>query len=501
VLAQFAADDSQWAKAGDEVVRCLAGEDLLRLRDWAELLEPVRGHLVPHQVRRLTEADAGSFAAFLAMLRAYPEGAVVALQRQLERAVPPTAKAEDRQVLARQQAQAAVALLHLGRPEQVWPLFHQGADPTCRTYLIHRCAALGVDPQILARRLFGDEEKDPSVRQGLLLALGEYEADQRAEVARGPLAERLPRAYRDDPDPGVHAAVEWLLRRWGMADRLTPIDRELVQASPGRPLGEIVGPRWYVNGQGQTLAVIPAPGPFQIGSPAEEQGRGANEGGRRVQLDYPLAVALKLVTVAEFRKSRPDFKQEWKQYSPGEDTPINGVTWCDAAAYCNWLSEREKIPKDQWCYERNAKGEYAEGMKVRTNVQGLSGYRLPREAEWEYACRAGTVTAWAHGSDPDLLGHYAWYVLNANGTMHPAGSLKPNGLGLFDGHGNAWQWCHDAYDQDNKGNLEVKNNQARVLRGGAFNYVAGLSRSASRGRYEPAYRNYGVGFRVARTYR
>jgi formylglycine-generating enzyme required for sulfatase activity len=480
-------------------VRCLDGENVLLLRDWWELLEPVRGHLVPHQVRRLIETDAGSFAAFLEMLRDSPEDAVVALHEQLERTLPPTAKPEDKQGLARQQAQAAVALLHLGRTERVWPPFRQGPDPTCRTYLIHRCAALGVNPANLARRLLpdellGDEESDPSIRQGLLLALGEYKADQRAYVARGPLAERLPRTYRDDPDPGVHSAAEWLLRRWGMAD--------LVKAPPGRPLGDIAKPRWYVNGQGQTFAVIPAPGPFQIGSPAEEQGREANEGGRRVQIDYPFAVALKLVTVAEFRKSRPDFRQEWKQYSPGEDTPINGVTWYDAAAYCNWLSEQEKIPKEQWCYEPNAKGQYGEGMKVKANFQALSGYRLPREAEWEYACRVGTVTAWAHGSDPDLLGHYAWYALNANGTMHPVGSLKPNGLGLFDVHGNAWQWCHDIHDnQDNKGNLDVKHNQSRISRGGAFAYVARYDRSASRHWVRPADLYGNVGFRVARTYR
>ena len=109
---------------------------------------------------------------------------------------------EDKQALAKQQAQAAVALLHLGRTERVWPLFHQGADPTCRTYLIHRCAALGVDPAILASRLLGDEEKDPSIRQGLLLALGEYGADQRAEVVRGPLVDRVAKDYREDTDPG-----------------------------------------------------------------------------------------------------------------------------------------------------------------------------------------------------------------------------------------------------------------------------------------------------------
>src|SRR5262249_45916713 len=145
------------------------------------------------------------------------------------------------------------------------PLFHQGEDPTLRTYLIHRCAALNVDPAALGHRLLGDEEQDPSIRQGLLLALGEYQADQRAEVARGPLVERVLRDYRDDPDPGVHSAAEWLLRRWGVGERLARIDQERLRARPGRPLGAITKPRWEANGQGQTFAVIPAPGQFEVG--------------------------------------------------------------------------------------------------------------------------------------------------------------------------------------------------------------------------------------------
>jgi serine/threonine protein kinase/formylglycine-generating enzyme required for sulfatase activity len=499
-LALAAGDDPRWVRVGDAVVRCLAGEDLLLLRDWAELLEPVRSHLVPHQVRRLGEADAGNSAAFLAMLRAYPEDAALALHGQLERTLPETAKAEDKQALAQQQAQAAVALLQLGRPERVWPLFHQGADPTCRTYLIHRCAALGLDPAILARRLLGDEEHDPSIRQGLLLALGEYQADQRAEVVRGSLVDRVLRDYRDDPGPSVHAAAEWLLRRWQMVDRLVPVDQELLKASAGRPLGEVTKPRWYVNGQGQTFAMIPAPGQFEIGSPPDEKGRFDNEDRRRVQVDYAFAVALKLLTVAEFETFRPR-PEPMKQWSPGPDTPINGVSWYEAAAYCNWLSAQEKIPQDQWCYEPNAKGEYAEGMRVKANYQTLSGYRLPREAEWEYACRAGTVTAWSHGSDGAMLRHYAWYLLNSNSTMHAAGSLKPNGLGLFDVQGNAWQWSQDAYrGHDIKGREDINSNTSRVLRGGTFVYDARDARSAYRNQFAPAYHSFYVGFRVARTY-
>jgi formylglycine-generating enzyme required for sulfatase activity len=112
------------------------------------------------------------------------------------------------------------------------------------------------------------------------------------------------------------------------------------------------------------------------------------------------------------------------------------------------------------------------------------------------------VTAWSHGSDAALLGYYAWYVLNSTATMHPVGTWKPNGLGLFDAHGNAWQWCQDAYDgPTNKDHGEVRNAQKRVLRGGAFHRAAELARSASRGSYLPALRRYNGGFRVARTYR
>jgi formylglycine-generating enzyme required for sulfatase activity len=218
-------------------------------------------------------------------------------------------------------------------------------------------------------------------------------------------------------------------------------------------------------------------------------------------LAVAFAVATKLVTVAEFKKRLPTFQHD-KQRNPGEDTPINAVSWYDAARYCNWLSEQEKIPRDQWCYEPNAQGRYAEGMKVKPNYRRLSGYRLPTEAEWEYACRAGALTAWAHGSDQALLGHYAWYNLNSFSTMQPVGSLKPNALGLFDMHGNAYQWCQDVYgEKDNKDIKDVKNNNPRFLRGGSFDDGAGHVRSASRLWLDPVARFPFYGFRVVRTYR
>src|SRR5208282_774010 len=130
---------------------------------------------------------------------------------------------------------------------------------------------------------------------------------------------------------------------------------------------------------------------------------------------------------------------------------MTAVDWYAASAYCNWLSEREGIPEDQWCYLKNTQGAYAEGMKLAPDYLSRGGYRLPTEAEMEYACRAGAVTSRYYGETEELLANYAWYQKNSTERTWPVGLLKPNDLGLFDMHGNVWTWCQERF----KGNYAV----------------------------------------------
>ena len=182
---------------------------------------------------------------------------------------------------------------------------------------------------------------------------------------------------------------------------------------------------------------------------------------------------------------------------------MTGASWYDAAAYCNWLSEREGVAKDQWCYLPNKSGKYGDGMTMAADFLDRTGYRLPTEAEWECACRAGSETAFSFGEDERLSEKYAWTGLNSGVRSHPVGSQKPNGRGLFDVHGNVWQWCQDEFVADPKdkdpSETEIGNDRSRVLRGGSFVARASFVRSAYRNDNLPSIRVNSFGFRPART--
>jgi formylglycine-generating enzyme required for sulfatase activity len=252
-----------------------------------------------------------------------------------------------------------------------------------------------------------------------------------------------------------------------------------------------------VNRQGQTLAIIPAPGEIVIGSPPNEPGReGGPEGDvemqHHVRIDHSFAIMTHTVTVAEFLNFRENFYYR-ETFSAEPDCPINNLNWYEAAAYCNWLNDREGIPREEWCYLPNDQGEYGQGMRIVPDWLHRGGYRLPTEAEWEYTCRAGSITSRYYGQNADLDHHYAWTVKLALGRgTTSVGRFKPNDLGMFDMMGNIMEWVHDTYrdpvlrvaDRSSNGRREpevLSNLQMRALRPSCYTSIgAEHTRSAAR---------------------
>src|SRR5262245_36106519 len=310
----------------------------------------------------------------------------------------------------RRRAEAAIEQLKRGeRPDEVWMLLRHSANPTVRSYLVTSFARLGVDPILLIRRL--EIEQEFSVRRALLLSLGEYTPEQLPIVDRRQLISRLLQWYRDDPDAGIHAATEWLLRQWKQTITLERIDRWLA----GK---ETVRRDWYVSREGHTIIIIRNPNEFTMGS-ENEAGRTADEVMHRVKIPRSFAIASKEITVAQFQRflaansklemRYPDPTKDphrgssvMQSHSPEDQCPQIAVTWYEAAQYCNWLSKREGIPQSEWVYPIDL-NEIKSGMTLSSNYLHRTGYRLLTEAEWEYTARAGSTTSRFFGDPEDLL--------------------------------------------------------------------------------------------------
>jgi eukaryotic-like serine/threonine-protein kinase len=495
-LAAFAPDDPRWEKASPDIAATLVTQNPLVLPTWMHALKGVAKWLLPPLGDFLADEkrsvpQRGFIATIYATYAADLSDAYAPLEKQLEEESEPGASVDAKIALARRQASIGVALLVTRRTEKVWRLFQHQLDPTLRSYLIDRVGPGGVDPKVLTRRL--REEKDVSARRAILLSLGGYGLDRLSKSQRFELVPALLNLCKDEPDAGIHGAAEWLLRRWQMEEESKKIDKELAT-------GNVMGKRqWYVTQQGQTMMIVASPKEFWMGEGSERH---------RQLIGRNFAIASKEVTVAQFLKFRKQHGYD-RRSAPTNDCPVN-VSWYQAAAYCNWLSEQEGLAKDQWCYEPNKAGQYDDGMKMASNYLQRTGYRLPTEAEWEYACRAGAETAFSFGAADDLVGNYAWYAGNSPASAsHPVGEMRPNDLGLFDMHGNAWEWCQNIAKRyaagekavaDLEDDMSIHNNNGRLVRGGSFAYLPSLMRSAYRGsNLAPSVQDTNVGFRPART--
>ena len=241
---------------------------------------------------------------------------------------------------------------------------------------------------------------------------------------------------------------------------------------------------------GVRMVAIPA-GSFDMGSAA---GGARDEQPHRVRVSAFYLDQYE-VTQEHFQKVLGRNPSRWKD----PRNPVEQVRWKEAAEYSNARSRLEGL-------------EPAYDPKTWQCDFAASGYRLPTEAEWEYACRAGTQTEYTFGNGPAALGEYAWCKESGVQSPQPVGGRKPNPWGLHDMYGNVWEWCNDVYTEDTYASSPGRDphgpeaGETRVLRGGCWNSRAALCRSAYRNDENPGYTDacFGrdvhgvVGFRCAR---
>ena len=410
----------------------------------------------------------------------------------------------------RHKARLAVLALHLSSPTVASEMCELRPDPIQRAWFIDECSTGHGNLSRLAE-LVSDSDDVP-LRSAVALAAGsvpEADVTSRDRQAWLPV---LSNWYRDAQDTLTHSAADWTLRKWNL-----PVPELAASTQPTQSCN------WCVNSVGMTMLVIPA-GRFVR--------RDLDAGDRAIDQTVTLTRAFLMgdceVTRAQYQTfiDDPDYPadekpEEWHGSDSGdnltEEHPIQSVNSIDAVLFCNWLSRKEGLPP---CYERSGERQpgvpgnepFPSAQELRMAeaaveawrlVPEANGYRLPTEAEWEYACRAETRTEFCFGDDETLLDRYAVY---RSSTTDSCRSKLPNSRGLFDMHGNVFEWCGDSFRQygsetavtDPVGGAA---GPGRVLRGGSFSGTGNIMRSSMYAVTNTStMRRSGNGFRVVKSY-
>ncbi len=225
------------------------------------------------------------------------------------------------------------------------------------------------------------------------------------------------------------------------------------------------------NSIGMEFVLITA-GEFDMGSPSNELGRTDESPVHHVKISKAFYMGKYEVTQKQWR----DVMGSSPSYFKGDNLPVESVSWNEVQEFIKKLNQKE----------------------------GSNKYRLPSEAEWEYAARAGTTTRYSFGEDASKLGDYAWYDANSGSKPHDVGQKKPNPWGLYDMYGNVWEWMHDIYHNNYSGapidgsSWESGVGSSRVVRGGYWRLIAKYCDSADRGPNDPSNRLGYLGFRLVR---
>jgi serine/threonine protein kinase/formylglycine-generating enzyme required for sulfatase activity len=514
-LAQWDAKDHRWQAVASPVSDLLVSQSPTTVLAWSESLLPISKLLIPPlrstfrdaaqpTVRRtnaasvladflavdfkslvelLIESGPAEFPLFLSKLP--PETGIPLLRNvpALRIAADSNEPLSENQI--RQAALAGIALFQLGATDVGLQFLDRKPDPRLRYSFIHLLRPLQTKSALILTAL--RSESHPAQLAGLLSALGDYEPSDFPKEMEKALDLLLRRIHLNHPDSEVHSVAGWLWSHLNHGKTL-PLPNQVNEK------GFTGGNPSYTTINGHSFVLVPQPEDFMMGSPLSEPDRAApaehSAVGEETQIRLtlrPFAIGTTEVTLKEFLRFKPKHSQ------PGELTPlvpVSDVDFVEIAMYCNWLSLQDGLPPDEYCFAITDTG----GIKRANpfpNASRRMGYRVPTEAEWEYACRAGTSTKCFFGDTAEWLPKYGWFLVHSEGHLWPVATLRPNQLGLFDMLGNASEWCLRSREDAPPGHA--------IVRGGNALEALRFARAARRVITHPQWRRATLGFRLART--
>jgi formylglycine-generating enzyme required for sulfatase activity/serine/threonine protein kinase len=377
-------------------------------------------------------------------------------------------------------ARIAIVALHLGDATHFSELAAHRAHPAPRTVLTDILRSWHGDLTLLPI-----EDMDGAGLSVLCTGLAEIPSTELSRAERGRWGKLAAEWHLSTNDAGLHSASGMLLRRWNLPVP-TLADKGDKPQCP-----------WRVNSLGMTLLKIPSGSFFRAASSA------TSEAQQKVEISQPFWLSDRETSTGQFLifldddnyppadKPNPNAVfQHLRRDAAFADRPAREISWHDAILFCNWLSRRENLQP----YYRHAEDDW---QRSDESV----GYRLPTEAEWEYAARAGSTTVYSHG---DSLADLRRYAIFSQREPAACGDRAPNAFGLFDMHGNVQEWCYDSWRDDYGDARSVRDpivsllGRRHVVRGGSFFHHEDFLASAARRYGDAVVGDVKNGFRVAR---